>query len=310
MRTTASLSDSELPGARLANRVARWARALSVLALALLCGCSAPALGFLNAHGPVAASERRLFVIVCLVMLFVIGPVLLLTPLFAWHYRYGNRRSAFRPQWQFSWPLEFFIWVPPTLIVIGLAVLLWHEARELDPYTPLRSTLAPLEVQAVGFDWKWLFIYPEAHVASVNELVIPAGRPIHLSLTSATVMQSMLVPQLAGQIYAMAGMRTQLNLQADRIGSFLGENTQFNGVGFPEERFQVVSVQGAAFDRWIKDLHNTQLPLDAAALAKLAAKAAAPHPIFFSTAPPHLFEQIIARARWGSEVSDAAGGHP
>ena len=131
------------------------------------------------------------------------------------------------------------IWIPPTGIVIGLGFLLWHYTHTLDPYRPIASNQPALEIQAVGLDWKWLFIYPDQRVAAVNQMVIPVGRPVHISLTSGTVMQALLIPQLAGQIYAMAGMTTQLNLAASRPGVYRGENTQFNGTGFQNEKFNV-----------------------------------------------------------------------
>lgn len=247
-----------------------------------------------------AAGERHLFWVVVIVMLFVIGPVLLLTPLFAWHYRLRNSRSAYRPKWDFSWPLEALIWIPPSLIVAGLAVLLWRGARQFDPYTPVPPASAPLEVQAVAFDWKWLFIYPESGVAAVNELVIPVGRAVHMTLTSATVMQSLYIPALAGQIYAMGGMATQLNLLADRTGTFLGENTQFNGAGYPLEKFNVSSVPAVNFDRWIARLQKSGAKLDDAAVQKLCEKAVAPKAVFFGRASAHLFDHILAGVRAGT----------
>ena len=281
------------------------ARSTLVAALALLSGCDVWRRGFLNAQGPVAAGERHLFWIVVIVMLFVIGPVLLLTPLFAWHYRLRNSRSAFRPKWDFSWPLEALIWIPPSLIVAGLAVLLWRGAREFDPYTPVPLASAPLEVQAVAFDWKWLFIYPKSGVAAVNELVIPVGRPVHMTLTSTTVMQSLFIPALAGQIYAMGGMTTQLNLAADRAGTFLGENTQFNGVGYPFEKFRVSSVPDADFNRWIARLRSSGAALDGAAVQRLSQKTVEPNPVFFARASPALFDHILAGVRAGTRSSEA-----
>lgn len=281
-----------------------WAVACPTLiaALALLSGCDVWRRGFLNSQGPVAAGERHLFWVVVIVMLFVVGPVLLLTPLFAWHYRLRNTRSAFRPKWDFSWPLEALIWIPPSLIVAGLAVLLWRGARQFDPYTPVRLASAPLEVQAVAFDWKWLFIYPQSGVAAVNELLIPVGRPVHLTLTSATVMQSLYIPALAGQIYAMGGMATQLNLAAGRPGTFLGENTQFNGAGYPFEKFRVSSVPEADFERWLARLRASGAALDGAALQSLCAKAVESKPVFFARASPQLFEHILASVRAGTPL--------
>ncbi len=159
-----------------------------------------------------AGGERHLFIILAVVLAFVAGPVLILTPLFAWRYRLGaGRHAPFEPKWAFSWPLEAFIWLPPLAIVIGLAFLLWPDTHRLDPYAPVPGEGPPLRIQVVALDWKWLFIYPDERLASVNELDAPVGRPIHLELTSATVMQSLLLPRLAGQIYAMAGMRPRLS---------------------------------------------------------------------------------------------------
>ena len=268
-------------------------------ALILLCllpgGCAALGRGFLSPAGPVAAATRHEFLIVCLVMLFVIGPVLLLTPLFAWHYRMSNTRSAYRPQWGFNWPLEGFIWIPPTLIVVGLAVYLWQDTHRLDPYKPLPGQ--PIEIQAVALDWKWLFIYPAQNVATVNRLVIPAGQPVHLSLTSATVMQSILMPRLAGQIYAMAGMRTQLNFAADAPGSFWGENVQFNGMGFQNQKFDVAALDPDGFAHWLAETRAQPNRLDPAEYESLSRRSTLPHPLAFGAVAPALFDRIVALAQ-------------
>ncbi|USI72784.1 cytochrome ubiquinol oxidase subunit II [Sphingomonas morindae] len=273
----------------------RWRRrACAPLALApLLGGCAALRLGVVNHAGPVAAEQWHLYLIVAAVLVFVAGPVLILVPLFAWHYRLSNRPNAYRPDWGFSWPLEILIWVPPLGIVIGLGFLLWFSTHRLDPYRPLPSTQPPLEVQAVALDWKWLFIYPDQRIATVNQLAIPVGRPVHLSLTSGTVMQSLLIPQLAGQIYAMAGMRTQLNLAASRAGVFRGENTQFNGEGFQDERFDVLALSPEGYARWIAHARAVGRPLDEDALRRLRQRAVEPRPRAFSAVPPDLFRRMM-----------------
>ena len=240
--------------------------------------------------------ERHLFLVVSFVMLFVIGPVLLLVPLFAWHYRRSNTKRAFRPAWNLSWPLEFFIWVPPTLIVAGLSLLLWYRARQFDPYAAIPSSLPPLEVQAVALNWKWLFIYPDANVATINELVIPAGRPVHISLTSATVMQSMFIPQLAGQIYAMSGMTTQLNFAADAPGRFLGQNAQYNGEGFSHDQFIVLAMTIDRYNQWLAQLKRAPQAFDSSAFAKLFKDSIELTPVFFSSVEPGLFQKILARS--------------
>ena len=258
-------------------------------------GCSALSHGFLNAAGPVAADQRHLFVILAGVLVFVAGPVLLLVPLFAWHYRLSNTRHAYRPDWSFSGPIEGLIWIPPTAIVIGLAVLLWHHTIRDDPYRPLPGG-PPIEVQAIGLDWKWVFVYPGAGVASVDRLTIPVGRPVRIRLTSGTVMQSLMIPQLAGQVYAMAGMTTELNILASRPGSYRGANTQYNGDGFQRQRFAVLALPPRDYDRWLAQVRDARRPLDAAAWRRLSARSVIAQPVVFSSVTPHLFDRVVARA--------------
>lgn len=271
------------------RRAAVWLAALP----SLLGGCAALKLGVMNHAGPVAADEWHVYLTLAVVLIFVAGPVLLLVPIVAYHYRLSNKDDAFRPNWGFSWWLEGLIWLPPIGIVIGLSFLLWNATHRLDPYRPLPSDRPPIEVQVVALDWKFLFIYPEEGVASVNQLAIPVGRPVHLTLTSGTVMQSLLIPQLAGQIYAMAGMRTQLHLAASRPGVFRGENTQFNGEGFQEEKFDVIALPPAEYRRWLARVRGANHPLDKAALALVTSRSVARRPAFFSSIPPDLFAQMI-----------------
>ncbi len=154
----------------------------------------------------------------------------------------------------------------------------------------------PLEVQAVALDWKWLFLYPDSGggIATVDRLVVPAGRPVHLRLTSGTVMQSFMVPQLAGQVYAMAGMTTQLNLAADHPGAYPGRNTQYNGDGFARARFTVVALPPDAFGRWVARTDRSGAPLDAAAWARLSRRALPDRPEAFGAIPPHFFDRLVA----------------
>jgi len=259
----------------------------------LLSDCSTLSRGFLAPAGPIAAAERHEFFVVGGILLLVIGPVMLLTPLIAWHYRLSNSKHAYRPQWGFSWILEALIWIPPTMIVIALSVLLWKNTERLDPYRPISSPLPPLQVQVVSLDWKWLFIYPEQHIASVNQLILPVGRPVHFSLTSGTVMQSLLMPRLAGQIYEMAGMTTQLNLVVSAPGTYWGENTQFNGTGFEKQKFQVLGVNPADFSRWVATVQQTPGELDDKAYQNLSRETVLPHPITFSKVESGLFMKIV-----------------
>ena len=250
--------------------------------------------GFLHAAGPVAEHTRGLFLIVCFILIFVAGPVLLLTPIIAWHYRLSNTASAYRPRWGFNWPLEGLIWIPPIIIVIVLAVFLWRDTHALDPYKPLASPNPPIDVQVVARDWKWLFVYPEQGVASVNELAFPVDRPVHLSLTSNTVMQSFFVPNLGGQIYAMAGMTTQLNLAASEPGRFRGENTQFDGSGFQNQKFPVLALASEDFAAWLARARAAGKTLDMNAFQALSTRSTQATPLLFGAVAPGLFQSILA----------------
>jgi cytochrome o ubiquinol oxidase subunit 2 len=275
-----------------------WRRLCLRVALLLpLSGCVALKLGVVGHAGPIADAEWHLYLIVGAVLVFVAGPVLLLTPIIAWHYRLSNTHSAFRPNWDFSWPLEGLIWLPPAAIVIGLAFVVWHYTHALDPYRRIPAAQPALEIQAVSFDWKWLFIYPDEHIATLNQLDIPVGRPVHISLTSGTVMQSLLIPQLAGQIYAMPGMTTQLNLAADRAGVYRGENTQFNGQGFQNEKFDVVALPPDAYEHWLAQVGASAPPLDAVAYAQLFQRSSPPRPLFYTSAPSGLFQHILGQVQ-------------
>lgn len=272
------------------------ARAFLTLAIALplLAGCSALDHGFLNAQGPVADHERHLFGVVVAILSFVWIPIVILVPAFAWHYRLSNTKDAYRPKWAFSWPLEGFIWLPPFAIVIVLAIILWPATKRDDPYTRLAEQGTPIRIQAIALDWKWVFIYPDQHVATVNQLAIPAGRPVQLQLTSGTVMQSLLLPQLAGQIYTMAGMRTRLNFEADRPGRYMGENVQFNGDKFAHQKFAIVSMTPAAYRTWLAEAARVKRPLNASAWASLS-KRDLVYPTTFSSVPDHFFDWVVSK---------------
>lgn len=278
-------------GARRAPRI----RALMPLCASLaLSGCSSLSRGFLAPGGPIARAERHEFIIVAIVLVFVMAPVFILTPLIAWHYRLANTKSAFRPNWGFSWILEVLIWIPPTLIVIGLSIILWGSTVKLDPYRPVPgATGKPLDIDVVSLDWKWLFIYPAQHIATVNQLVLPAGRPIHFALTSGTVMQSLLMPQLAGQIYAMAGMVTQLNFMVQAPGNFWGENTQFNGDGFQNQKFQINAIAPASFADWVAHARANPRTLDDAAYTNLSRQSTLDKPLTFGSVEGGIFQRIV-----------------
>jgi cytochrome o ubiquinol oxidase subunit 2 len=256
---------------------------------------------FLHGAGPSAAETAQLFWIVLAAMLIVVLPVLVLTPIIAWRYRLRGT-AVYTPKWAFSWPIEIIVWGIPLLIVLSLSVVVWSATHRLDPYRPIGAAQPPLDVEVVGMDWKWLFLYPEARIASINVVVVPVGRPLRLHLTSATVMQSFMVPELGGQIYAMAGMTTQLNLLATHSGAFAGQNTQFNGPGFPKQRFRVLAVSTAAFDRFVARAKAAPR-LDPLRYAILARQSTFEQPRLFSNVSPDLFRTILWQGNHSSGAS-------
>ena len=302
-----------MPGPKTRDR--RWFRLLACGAALAWTDVARAAehLSFLDPQGPIAAAARHHFILVAAILLiFVALPVFIGTLWFAWRYRYSGGKGRYTPRWMFYRPIEYFTWAGPIVIVGLLSVMVWRSATALDPYAPIASSQPPLRVQVVGYDWKWLFIYPDQGIASVDWLALPAGRPVALELTSATVMQSFFIPALASQIYTMGGMVTQLNLQADRPGRFLGENTMYNGDGFHSQKFAAVAMTAAAFDTWVQGARDHAAQLDAAALAQLARRgtpeqlrAALPSsatpggPVVFGSVPPQVFSHTVMATMGG-----------
>lgn len=296
--------------------MARLATALALLMLVAQSGAAPSADSFLTPLGPVADAQLTHLIRVTLITLIAIVPVLVGVPLILWRYRRGNKRAAYRPDWTFSKPLEIAMWGVPVVIVAILGFWLWHQTAKLDPYKALGPE--PLQVQVVGLDWKWLFIYPDQGVASVGELAIPVGRPVSLNLTTDTVMQSFFISALAGQIYAMPGMETRLNLLADRPGAAEGENTQYNGIGFAGQKFGLQALSKTDWQAWLARARATGMPLNAASYARLARRgslddareALAPAqnggPLLFKLTQQDLFERIVHRYHQGKRVTARA----
>ena len=279
-------------------------RCAAIALLAFLAG-GCDRLVVLNPKGPIADAERGLLIDAFTVMMLVVVPIIIMVFWFAWRYRRrGNAR--YEPTWAYSAKVDAVVWLIPALIVIAVAVLLWRSTHKLDPYREIASNAPPLDVQVVAQDWKWLFIYPEQGVASVNQLAIPAGRPISLRITSDTVMNSFYVPALAGQIYAMAGMQTRLQILADKPGKFVGRNTQYSGGGFSDQFFEVVAMSQADFDAWVARAKQAPAKLDGPAYAKLAEKSRLNPIVFFSAIEPRLFDSIIDRYTGGHQAHGQA----
>ncbi|WP_324698460.1 ubiquinol oxidase subunit II [Novosphingobium aerophilum] len=213
----------------------------------------------LDPAGDVARQQGDLVVISTLLMLLIIVPVMIATVLFAWRYRASNKEADYQPDWDHSTQLELLIWTAPLLIIICLGALTWVTTHLLDPYrtigridatTPVAANAKPLEVEVVALDWKWLFIYPEQGVATVNELVVPTGRPLQFKITSSSVMNSFYVPAMAGQIYAMPGMETRLHAVINKPIETVGFSANYSGAGFSNMRFATHAVSDADFAKW------------------------------------------------------------
>jgi cytochrome o ubiquinol oxidase subunit 2 len=263
---------------------------LASLALALpLAACG----GVLDPQGPVGASEKLILIDSVVIMLAIVVPVILATIGFAWWFRASNARATYLPNWAFSGHLELIVWAIPTLVITFLGGIAWFGSHALDPYKPLSSTTKPIEIEVVSLDWKWLFIYPNDGIAAVNQLVIPVAIPVHFRLTSSGVMNSFFIPQLGSQIYTMAGMTSQLHLQADKPGNYLGLSAQFSGEGFADMHFVVSVVPADAYAKWLADTKATGPALDRSAYAVLATPSKAVAPATYSTFEPGLFDSIV-----------------
>jgi cytochrome o ubiquinol oxidase subunit 2 len=278
-----------------AKRAAAHLRAASA-SVAGLCLASCTPAGVLDPQGPVARSERLILGDASVIMATVVLPVIAMTLGFAWWYRRGNPRAQRRPDFAYSGQVEMVVWSIPVLIVTFLGGIAWTASHDLDPARPMRKGAPPIEVDVVSLDWKWLFLYPGQGVATVDRLVIPVGTPVHFRLTSSGVMNSFLVPQLGSQIYTMAGMTTELNLQADRPGHYPGLSAQFSGDGFSDMRFTVEALPPAQFQAWAGTARSGGGKLDAAAYQTLARPGPSGQ-LSFGAVQPGLFDAIVAQGR-------------
>ena len=259
------------------------------IASLLIGGCD---LAVLSPAGPIDEAERLILLDALTIMLAIVVPTLLAILAFAWWFRASNTRARYLPTWAYSGRIELIVWSIPALVVFFLGGVAWISSHELDPARPLDSSAKPLEVQVVSLDWKWLFIYPDEGVASVNYLAIPVGTPVSFELTSSGVMNSFFVPQLGSQIYTMAGMVTRLYLQADQPGSYRGMSAQFSGDGFADMYFNVEAVAPGKFSEWVDAARNVGVGLNVTTYAELAKPSAAVAPFTYRSVAPGLFDSI------------------
>jgi len=258
------------------SRLRTMLRPIMILSTSLLLGgCN---MVVLNPAGDVAAQQRDLLIIATVLMLLIIVPVMALTALFAWRYRASNKDARYEPNWDHSTQLELLIWAAPLMIIICLGAVTWVGTHLLDPYRPIERTgvgrpiaanVKPLEVEVIALDWKWLFIYPEYGIATVNELAAPVDRPIAFRITASSVMNAFYVPSMAGMIYAMPGMETRLHAVINKPGDYEGLSANYSGAGFSGMHFRFYGMSDADFAGWIARNKAAGAKLDRATYLKL-----------------------------------------
>ena len=277
-----------------------------VIALALISvalgGCSE---GILDPKGPIASAERLILFNSLGIMLAIVIPTILATLAVAFWFRSSNWRASYQPGFTYSGRLELLVWSIPAMTVLLVGGVAWVGSHDLDPHKVINSTVKPITVQVVSLDWKWLFIYPEQGIASVNHLTVPVGTPISFDLTSSTVMNSFFVPQLGGQIYTMSGMATRLQLQADHPGTYPGLSAMFSGDGFADMRFTVDAVSDNEFAQWISEARDTGPVLDARSYAELAKPSKAIAPFTYRSVAADLFSRIVNTASAADDPSQS-----
>ena len=264
---------------------------LIAAAALLVAGCDR---GILDPVGPVGSAEKTILINSTAIMLAIVIPTMIATVAFAWWFRRGNTKATYRPDWEYSGAIEMVVWGIPLLTIMLLGGITWISSHELEPSKPLVSSNAPLDVEVVSLDWKWLFIYPEQGIATVNQLVVPAGTPVRYRLTSATVWNVFFVPQFGTMIYTMPRMTTRLHLQADRPGSYDGLSAHFSGDGFPGMQFKAHVLPPAQFGVWAQGSHGQGGMLDARAFAELSKPSSYVKPMTYGAVAPGLFDAIVA----------------
>jgi cytochrome o ubiquinol oxidase subunit II len=274
---------------------------LVVILAASLAGCSG---GVLEPKGPIASANALILIDSVFIMCVIGVPTIVATIVFAWWYRADNPHARRRLDFVHSGQIELLVWSIPLLVIMFLGGVIWIGAHELDPFHPIAAPAETktLEVQVVSLDWKWLFIYPEQGVASVNEVVVPAGAPVHFTITSASVMNMFFVPQLGSMIAAMNGMETQLHLKADHPGDFYGLSSQYSGDGFSGMNFLLRAVPQDDFTRWVATAKASGPKLDRAGYAQLAQQSQDVKPYTYSAIDPSLFRAVATR-----EIAPAPG---
>ncbi len=247
----------------------------------------------LSPAGPIGAANRTILLDALVIMLAIVVPTILAILAFAWWFRDSNKHARRQLTFTYSGRVELIVWSIPALVVFFLGGIAWIGSQLLDPARPIASPTKPLEIQVVSLDWKWLFIYPEQGVASMNYLVAPAGVPLHFRITSASVFNVFFVPRLGSEIYSMYGMTTQLNLQADRPGVYPGLSAQFSGDGFSDMAFDLRAVTADEFSAWAAATSASGPVLDEAGYRDLLKQSQNVKPYTYRSVETGLFDAIV-----------------
>ncbi|PKH21345.1 cytochrome o ubiquinol oxidase subunit II [Enterobacterales bacterium CwR94] len=277
-------------------RLRKYNKTLGILSLIagtlLLSGCDS---ALLSPKGQIGVEQRSLILTAFGLMLIVVIPAIAMAIAFAWKYRESNTEAKYSPNWSHSNKVEAVVWTVPILIILFLGILTWKTTHSLEPSKPLVSDVKPIEVQVVALDWKWLFIYPEQGIATVNQLAFPANTPVNFKITSNSVMNSFFIPTLGSQIYAMAGMQTKLHLIANEPGTFDGISSNYSGAGFSGMKFKAIATANQQdFEQWVAKVKQSPESLTTMEAFETLAKPSEFHPVeYFSSVKPDLFMSVI-----------------
>jgi cytochrome o ubiquinol oxidase subunit 2 len=272
-----------------------------LIGAATLSGCTE---GVLDPKGPIATAERQILFNSLGIMLAIVIPTILATLGVAYWFRSSNKRARYLPDFTYSGRIEMLVWSIPIMTVLLVGGVAWVGSHDLDPPKPITSAAKPVKIQVVSLDWKWLFIYPEQGIATVNQLTIPVGTPVSFELTSSGVMNSFWVPQLGGQIYTMAGMTTRLHLQADHLGTYRGASANYSGEGFADMRFDVDAVPAEKFAQWVDAARSAGRVLDRQTYGDLAKPSEAVVPFTYRAVAPDLFNHVLSAGMRMTDTSE------
>jgi cytochrome o ubiquinol oxidase subunit 2 len=252
-------------------------------------------MNILDPQGPIAAAQKTILIDSIGIMLAIVLPTIAAIFAFAFWFRESNPRATYQPHWAYSGRIELVVWSIPTLTIILLGGVAWIGSHQLDPAKPIDGTGTPIRIQVVSLDWKWLFIYPDQGIATVNTLTVPVGSPLELELTSGSVMNAFFIPQLGSMIYTMNGMVTRLNLRADNQGTLQGLSSHFSGDGFPDMKFDVHVVPQLEFPDWVASTARTDRILNAESYGRLAQQSVETVTSTYRLEDPRLFHAIVTQ---------------